>query len=303
VNYDVRTFDQFGNRTSQDLDVTDNTPLAETDAAGASQFDLGQPTIVADGDDDVDQVIDVELEGAETNTYGDDPYDSSFDPANPGIFDNSTADIREATDAINWYMIDFDASTFTLGQQGAQNVPVGATVTEVLRAVDQEGQPVQGMWVDFLRGGPGNEDSDGNNVDFTDNQGRAFYDFVGGSAGTATVTAVIYDDNGNRVRTVGPDTVRFGAAGIVAKLTGKNNGGKADRLKVNAPNRADGAKVVLWKLTKNGKVKVGQGTLNDNGNKSFKVKDRNGNKVTRYIAKVMKTSASSGDTTNRKGVR
>jgi hypothetical protein len=91
---------------------------------------------------------------------------------------------------------------------------------------------------------------------------------------------------------------------IVAKLKGKNNAGKADKLKVVAPKKAAGATVKLMKFKKNGKkVVVAQGVLNAKGDKGFKVADKNGKKLTQYIAKVMKTDDTKGTKTNRRKVR
>ena len=98
---------------------------------------------------------------------------------------------------------------------------------------------------------PGNEDDDScneeilNNCLLTDANGRAFYDFVGGSMGTATITAVVYEpvvDGGARIRTVGPDTVVFGAGQdpIVAKLSGKSKGGNEDKTRVSRAAESPG---------------------------------------------------------------
>lgn len=287
VDYDVRTWDQFGNPTSQDIDVSDNTPLADFNDSGESEFELFQPAISAFAETGVNQVIEVELEGATRFTYADDPENSEFDPADPFNFITfSSVELQETVDAINWYDVDFAASTFTLDNQGPEVVPVGTTVTEVLTAIDQEGQPIEGMEAQFLRGGPGPDDSDTNWFADTDADGKAFYDFVGGSKGEATVTAVLFADDGTRLGRVGPDTVTFGGqkTNIGLKVTGKSKG-KMDKITANANENGAG---LTAKLFKNGK-RVKTATLKDNGNFTFSVKDTNGTKKTKYVVRVAKT--------------
>lgn len=288
VDYDVRTWDQFGNPTSQAIDVSDNTPLADFNDSGESEFELFQPAISAYAETTVNQVLEVELEGATTFTYADDPENSEFDPADPFNFINFAAvEMQEETDAINWYAVDFDASTFTLDNEGQEVVPVGTTVTEVLTAIDQEGQPIEGMEAQFLRGGPGPDDSDTNWFADTDDEGKAYYDFVGGSEGEATVTAVLFADDGTRLGRVGPDTVTFGGkkTNIGLKATGKSKGNK-DKITANANKNGAG---LVAKVFKNGK-KVAQHKLNAQGNFTFSVKDTNGKKKTKYVVRVAKTA-------------
>jgi hypothetical protein len=311
VDYDVSTWDQFGNPTRQNIDVDDSNPISGFTGGATSDFDLFQPAISANSAAATNQSLEVELEGPVTFTYFDDINDSEFDPANP--LDNIQqlpVVVEENTAAINWYDVNYGASTFSLIQQGPNTVPVGTAVTEVLSATDQEGQPIENLVVDFLRGGPGNEDDDScnedllNNCQVTDGNGEAFYDFVGGSIGTATISAVVYEpivDGAARIDTIGPDTVRFGSlATINVKLTGKNASNNRDRLKVDAPSIAAQATVRLQKKVNGVWKKVGPTeTLNAFGNKVFKVKDKNGNKVTKYRAKVSPTTTTKKDTSNK----
>ena len=319
VDYDVETYDQFGNRTSQPTTVSDNTPLADFSSSGSSEFDLTQPAIQAFAAQAVDQVIEVELDGSVTNTYADDVTDSSFDPANPnGSLNQAAIQVEEETDAINWYGLDVASSTFSLTQQGAQTVPVGTTVTMVFTARDQEGQPIQGLFVDFLRAGPGNEDDDScnedvlNNCQQTDANGQAFLDFAGGQAGNANVTVIGYEDDGTRIGTLATDTVTFGGGGgdgggdpvrspINPALKGKSQGNK-DILTVRA-KKANGAKVTLFKIVNNRRVRVATGTLNSNGVKRFAVRDTNGNRFSAYQAVVAPTSDTRRGTTQRRTLR
>lgn len=319
VDYDVETFDQFGNRTSQPTTVTDNTPLADFFTTGSSEFDLTQPAVQAFANQATNQVIEVELDGSVRNTYADNVNDSSFDPTNPAASINQAAvQVEEETDAINWYDLDVANSTFSLTQQGAQNVPVGTTVTMVFTARDQEGQPIQGLFVDFLRAGPGNEDDDScnedvlNNCQQTDANGQAFLDFAGGQAGNANITVIGYEDDGTRIGTLATDTVTFGGGGgdgggdpvrspINPALKGKSQGNK-DILTVRA-KKANGAKVTLFKIVNNRRVRVATGTLNSNGVKRFAVRDTNGNRFSAYQAVVAPTSDTRRGTTQRRTLR
>ena len=166
------------------------------------------------------------------------------------------------------------------GPGRSNEVPAQSAVTMVLHAEDQEGQAIGGLGVDFLRGGPGNEDDEGCGAGapcyFVNQGGNAFYDFVGGSQGTATISAVVYDDDEVRFGTVGTDTVLFGpnVVAINVKLTGKNQGNK-DVLKVDTTSNAGGAKVKLMKKVGGDWKQVGAAkTLNALGSATFKVADK-----------------------------
>ncbi|HEY0948800.1 hypothetical protein [Nocardioides sp.] len=78
---------------------------------------------------------------------------------------------------------------------------------------------------------------------------------------------------------------------VDAQLVVTGKGAKVDRIKANAISKAAGAKATLWK---NGK-KVKAGVLNDNGNLVFRIKDRNGNKVTKYVVKIGATTLTFAD--------
>lgn len=90
---------------------------------------------------------------------------------------------------------------------------------------------------------------------------------------------------------------------ITAHLSGHNNGARPDRLKVNGPNVASGAQVKLFKIVNGKKKLVDFSHLNKWGNHKFVVADRNGRAKAKYIARVVKTLTTWGDTTNKKRVR
>ncbi|WP_309646970.1 hypothetical protein [Nocardioides sp.] len=306
VDYDASTFDQFGNPTSQVLNTTDNTPVAAVVGGALSRFALGQPAIQAFADAATSQTINVELTDAVESIYVDNPETSAFDPANPGAaFTTVPVDIEANTAAINWYELDYDASraTMSLAQQGPDSVPAGSAVTEVLTAIDQEGQPIEGMPVGFLRVGPSADgDSDGNASDTTNAAGQAFYDFAGNQAGTASITAVIFNDEFVRQYTVGPDNVTFtggqpgGKDSISPRAAGRDKG-RRDQITVKAP-KAFGATVQLFRLANGRRVLVKTGALNATGVKVFTVTDKNGARATRYFAVVRATARTTRGTSN-----
>jgi len=319
VYYDVVTTDQFGNRTQQDIDVTDNSPVADFffPNGDSSQFDLSNPAIVAYSEDAANQSLEVELPAATSYKYTDDPTDGSFSITSlPALFAYTTFSASEQqknTDAINWYTVDLDdPSLYTLTQEGAENVPVGSTVSYTLTATDPEGQPLNGIGVGFLRVGPGDEgqDDDGQQTDITNENGEAFYDFAGSVPGIASVSAVVYDDMGpfdyHRLFVVGPDTVTFDNGpkeAIDATLSGKNNGAKDDKLTVEAPAAAKDAVVKLFKYVKGDRRLVDTKSLSDAGLAKFTVTDKNGKAKTKYVAKVKSTAVTKSAETNTKSVK
>lgn len=87
-------------------------------------------------------------------------------------------------------------------------------------------------------------------------------------------------------------------AAITARLSGVNKRNGADKLTVKAPAKAAGATVELYKFVNGKKVLVGTATLNSQGKKVWTVRDTNGNKKTKYVAKVKATETTKADTTN-----
>jgi hypothetical protein len=224
---------------------------------------------------------------------------------------SAPVEIEQDTADINWYELNLAASEFSLGQQGPNTVPVGTTVTEVFTAVDQEGQYLEGLIVDFLRAGPGDEDDDSCNEDVLNScqrvnaNGKAFYDFAGGRAGAANVSVIVYEDDGTRFGNVAQDTVRFGGivrSAIKPTISGKNNGGKDDRIKVRA-TKANGATVQLYKIKNGKRTLVENRKMNDAGVVRFVAPDLNGNRKTVYKAVVRPTGDTLRGVTPKKAIR
>ncbi len=313
VMYDVFTTDQFGNRVGgESVNITENGPNTSATGATSNFTSTGDVTLTAGAADS----------GKLTATWNA-PFSEYAAATPPATGFVTVAGNRNLTDSADFafYAIDFAASTFTLGQVGDESVPVGTRVTEKVTAVDQKGRAIGGLNVTFLRAGPSDEDSDGNSGDVTDAEGNAYYDFVGGSAGTATVSAVIR--NGSTRITSLEDTVvvrrrRAGAGAragadpiqdVIAKTKGRNNGAKNDvvTIKTNSDGRAAGAMVKLFKVvgnkTGNKKVLVAIKKIDAAGKARFVVKDENGKDKTRYFAKVAKTETTKKARSNNRGLR
>ena len=221
---------------------------------------------------------------------------SGVDQGSRSIADKSPVDI-------NWYAVDFSKSTFTLKHDTADSVPVGTAVTETVTALDQEGQPIPNLDVDFLRSGPNAQNGDVNDTDTTDANGVATYNFVGDSAGVAKIDAVIASGSTQIKKLHDEVTFVNVKSSIVAKLLGQSNAGKADVLTVDAPSSANGAVVRLFKVVNGMRKLVSTSTLNGRATTRFTVADKNGKGYTKYVAVVSPTARTKGDTTNSKTVR
>ena len=102
------------------------------------------------------------------------------------------------------------------------------------------------------------------------------------------------------------DTINWvsGRVAIEALLKLGNQADGDDVARVNAPSAAAGATVKLYKIRKDGTRKlIATKTANANGNAKFVVDDKNGQKYTKYQAKVGKTAKTFADWTPKKRVR
>lgn len=308
VEYDVFVEDQFGNLVKgENVVLTDDLADADMNAADGtttvqSQLADEAPVLTLSSDVAGDQTVHGTWT-TEKNTWKDSlPLTPAFDAARDTV---AASAVETDADAVNWYLIDFAAGEYSMTSNGTDPHPVGSTVIVTYEAVDQNGEPIQGLNVNFFRAGPDDEqDGDNDSAVVTNADGVSQYVFQGIKAGTAIVDAVVR--NGS---TIVPEanlnhTVTFGAekSSINARLSGKSKRGK-DVLKVRAPRAAAGASVELY--AKRGKrvVKVAEGTLNRNGVWTKRVKDRNKNRKTAYAAIVRETGNTLEDTTNVRRVR
>lgn len=289
VAYDVNVTDQFGNPVGDEPVDIDIDGVGDVIGAGADS------AVTTDFDDRADFYVSSDVAGESTPVATWDAPVNVVDNEAPAADD--TREIEGEGDTVTFYTVDFANSTFTLSQQGAENVPVGSTVIMTYTAIDQNGEPIELDDVDFLRVGPGNaqdDASDGDNNE-TGEDGKVNYVFQGATAGTANVTAIGYIGGEVIPESQASDTVTFGGGTgpetLRPKLSANNNGAKADRLNLTTGKAiAEGAVAKFFRIKADGSsVQVGRGVLNENGQVKVNVKDVNGKKFTRYFAKIMKT--------------
>lgn len=220
------------------------------------------------------------------------------------VFNVTAADIEEVEVTTefeqSWYDVDIDDATFTLTTSPANPVQAGQPVTATLTAIDAEGNPLEDLQVDFVRAG----DPDTETPVVTDEDGVAQYVFeVEEQCTDDTVTAVVRD-----TVTYDGDAASGGVieqmssvveseceqAKVKVNISGRNSeNGKRDIINVSASSKGDltGAGVILQKKVAGEWVRIGAKgvTLDSNGKARFSVKDKNGNKVTKYRVKVKAT--------------
>jgi protocatechuate 3,4-dioxygenase beta subunit len=298
VFYDVFVTDQFGNLVGgESVAITDNE----------EDISVWTSPVTSDFDDNGDFYVTASqaAQATITGTWASPQYEYT-NTSGAAASGSPATEPRTGTADVEFY--ESVVTTTTIESTPEGEVPVGTAVTETVTVLDQEGNPIAGVAVEFIRNGPGAGDGDANVERTTNAQGKAFYTFIGTQAGVANITATVTSDDG--IETLN-DSVVFVAdeptppkrTPIVAELTGKNLGAK-DRLKVNAPSKAQGAEVRLYKVVAGKRIQVGvTRSLNQFGNVVFTVKDRNGTKVTKYVAFVVKTAVTLSDTTNRVGLR
>ena len=295
VAYDVSVTDQFGNPVGgEDVDI-------DVDGVGTSDDN----TVQTDFNDDVEFSVTSGTAGESTPVGTWDAPVNEYGTA--GAPSPATTDeIEGEGPTVEFYAVDYAASTFTLAQGGAETQPVGSTVIMTYTAVDQNGEPIE-LYVDFFRTGPDNQqggEANSQNV-FTGEDGQATYVFAGTAEGTATVTAIASETaNGEAIpETQATDTVSFGEDDVPpppveAIISASSNGPKKDVVRFQVDDAAEGATVKLFKIR--GKksegnkrlVQVREDIVPEGGTLTFKVADRNGNKKTRFIAKVSATENS-----------
>jgi len=122
-------------------------------------------------------------------------------------------------------------------------------------------------------------------------------------AALIAVAPLLLSGHGGAANAVEPRTTP-----IVLKLTSPgDNGARDDRMDVKGPRVASGADVKLFRANpKTGqkhRPAAAEGVLDERGDCHFVVDDLNGKKVTRYVAKVLKTDETNAGWTNFKGVR
>lgn len=289
--YDVFALDQFGNRV------------------GGQSISLAYTGNVDDYDYDGDEVLsdfdtfgDIWLTSFEagtinvTGTWEDAPTYRYVDTA--GTVVAGTADAT-GTVASSTYEIRFGAASFSIRSSATDTVKVGTPVTHTVRVTDQQGNPVVGYQVRFLRYGPDEARGEAASTTTTNALGEATYTFIGTARGRATITAEVTDGNSRRELT---SSTVFGAT-IKARLAKGKGGPGGDRLAVKANVLAAGARVQVYKIVKGQQVLVATKKLSRKGTVAFKIRDRNRNRRTTYVAVVRSTSKSVADQSNTATIR
>ncbi|WP_228942413.1 Ig-like domain-containing protein [Nocardioides sp. Leaf374] len=290
VAYDVTATDQFGNP------VDDVEVAIEVEGDGVSN-NSSVTTDLVDGNAEFFVFPTAAGDVTPVGTWVDAPS-SVIDE--DGNVDDAPVDIEGEGPTVTFYEVDFANSTFTLSQQGADRVPVGSTVIMTYTAIDQNGEPIELQDVDFLRAGPGDvQDDTSGATNPTGEDGQVNYVFQGATEGVANVTAIGYIGGEVIPESQASDSVTFGdpiveppvREKIRAKLSANNNGAKADRLQVTTGKAiAEGAVVKFFRIKANGdQVQVGRAVLGADGSVKKNVKDTNGKRFSRYVAKVQQT--------------
>jgi protocatechuate 3,4-dioxygenase beta subunit len=324
VGYNVEATDSFGNLMRDDVTASDDTAAAKL----VDPLFLGLPTnsplgvesqytdAVDGGDASFFAVSDnpgtvqtpkVELKNNGT-MYVDNPATVAIDIAKTTT---PVETVTDTADAINWYAVDFadPATQIVFTNDEAGEVPVGTPVHSEVEIIDQKGQPVDDMHVEFVRRGPNDQQGDEFFNDNTDRHGIATYDWVGTTEGTADVSAFIYNtygpstvSDGHLVKKLTSEKIIFKGDNptkqpISPKISARNNLKGKDIVTVSA-KKAVGATVKLFKVVNGKRVLVNQKPILSNGTAVFRVADKNGKKETTYVAKVKPTSTTLGATTD-----
>lgn len=310
VAYDVKVTDQFGNPVGQQ-DVAVSADGGDVVNGAGDDIETVKP-----GFSDAPEFYLSSDEASEATPSGSWRTDSSVYAAD-GADDNDDADVVTTEDSetvtgdgavTSFYEVDFATSSFDLSQLGDDEREVGETVIMSYEATDQLGEPIE-FDVSFFRTGPGDDsDGDANKTAPTGEDGTATYVFSGSGEGTAKISALGYVDGEVVPESRATDTVTFGDVGggeggddpIEITIAGDSNGPRKDVLRATVDENAAGETIKLFKIR--GKKKDGnkrlkqirQDIVTEDGQLTFKVADRNGNRKTRFIAKV-----SRGGNTNK----
>ena len=305
VAYDVKVTDQFGNLVGgEDVTITADGGAEVVEGDG----DAVQAPVEADFDAAPEFFLssDDETDSTPTGTWMTD--ESLYAAEGAVVTTEDTDTVTGDGPTAEFYEVDFANSTYSLSQSGEETQPVGSTVIMTYTATDQNGEPIE-FDVSFFRSGPGGQ-GDGNptgETRATGEDGQVSYVFAGTEEGEATVTAIGYIDDEVVPESQVSDTVTFGKDGgttppppaiVEAIISADSNGPKKDVVRFQVDDEAEGATVKLFKIR--GKksegnkrlVQVREDIVPEGGTLTFKVADRNGNKKTRFIAKVSATENS-----------
>ena len=298
VAYDVKVTDQFGNPVGgEDVAITaDGGDVVDEDGDAVdtvtSDFDADPEFELSS--DSADEVTPTGTWDANTSVYAADGGDADDDA--DIVTTDGTDEVTGDGPIAQFYEVDFANSTFKLAQVGDEQREVGDTVIMTYTATDQEGEEIE-FDVAFFRTGPGNDD-DGSADDrvATGEDGIASYVFSGNTEGRARVSAIGYVGNQVVADSKANDTVDFGEVDgpgepIVITLAADSNGGKKDIVRADIDNGVgETIKLFVIRGTKaqgnKRLIQIREDVVPDGGRMTFKKADRNGNRKTRFIAKI-----------------
>lgn len=224
VRFITHIKDQFGNlaRTTWNCDTVDDVQIHVTGNAGVYSDSCGGGGTTKDTQDVGSFTNNVRvnyLYNNSTSKTGDPVTVTATWPANVTTFKGAspattpqtytvqqTKSNKTDSFSLNFYQVDLTALQYTFASTPGNTVPINTAVTTSVTVKDQKGNPVPGLCVDFIRSGPndtaGNSQTGGTltgcQVD-TNAQGKAGTSYSSGTPGTATVTAIVKDDNGNEL--------------------------------------------------------------------------------------------------------
>ncbi|WP_243059286.1 Ig-like domain-containing protein [Nocardioides sp. SR21] len=289
VAFDVTVTDQFGNPVGgEDVRITDNTN--DSELVGPEENWGGW--IVSDFDDDGDFYASSEEEDVQNVTA---TWETEYRRFAAPLPTGRATGLETLTDSleVNWDKANISDESVTMTASPAGEVAPGTPVTETVTVLDDEGNPVPGVAVQFTQSGPGTADVVTNRV--TNDQGQAFVVVNSSVAGTAVVTAVVQTDGAPVVKSdeITWEKAKKKAINLTASAKSVKKG--KDAITANANNNAAGLTATLWR---NGK-QIASHALNGSGDFTFKVKDQNGKKnTTKYTVKVKATDTTQGGSAN-----
>ncbi|WP_146207356.1 hypothetical protein [Nocardioides silvaticus] len=288
VLYDVYAWDQFGN------------PVRGVDVSIECTLELGDDDLCPTGapiitESDLDNGGDALLVSNEAGTF---EYLAEATSPNTQVYNNNLVLVNDNptfTFQETWYTPSprpQDGAEYTIDPENPSTpVPVDEPITVTVEADDQEGNPLSGLFVQFVR----TSDSDNDQTFVTDADGIAQYVFEGRDdqcGENDTVTAVVRESVNGPVVTTLVTKITFEKCEVNVSLEGSNSAnGKRDILKVTATAEQSLTGVPVHLMARKGGKWVeltpqADRVLTSAGRATFSVKDTNGKKITKYRAVV-----------------
>ncbi|WP_179666833.1 Ig-like domain-containing protein [Nocardioides thalensis] len=314
VLFDIFAKDQYGN-PAKGVEVTAECPDILGDDDTCSVGGVTTPSDLDNGGDlavfSVDTNGDLIPDGEGEYTFTAEVSGGLTNSTNSGLSTDFTEVYNAAGNPVkkvvetsfdqSWYagkIGEDEGATYTLTTSPANPVVAGQPVTATLTALDSEGNPLEGLRVDFVRTG----DPDTETPVVTDEDGVAQYVFeVEENCTSDTVTAVVRDtvtyDGDPATEGVVSDqstVVVSEPCKVNVNISGLNSENKKrDIINVTATSDADltGLSVKLQRKVDGEWKTVGDKgkTLDSDGKARFSVRDLNGNKVTKYRVMIPAT--------------